>query len=162
MRKKLKSRSGLSMVEMLAAVFILALLALVLHTGLQAAMESYHGSVAASETQLLLSTLSDALSDDLRYARQVELGPDGTLRSYHSDSYGEGTTLTLGGDGQVYAHGMRLLPPGAYRNGLYLVERMAVTYQDGCFTIDLKVREAKGSIHAETQLTIRCLNEVTP
>ena len=165
MRKKLSSGSGLTLVEMLAAVVILILLGLLLNTGLQMAMSTYRAIVAQSEVELLLSTAVDALADDLRYARDVS-GSGGSF-TYTSDSFGANTDLTLD-NGQIMANGMRVLPSGAYGlNGAYQVKATGaagiVTWDEtgGTFTIELRVETTDGKISAETPadgVIIRCLN----
>lgn len=164
MRKKLRDEQGLTLVEMLCAVAILMLLGLMMNTGMQMAVRSYQDVVAQSEVQLLLSTLSDALADDLRYARDVETAADGTLLSYSSDSYNSGgqAKLEIGGNGQVVAGGKRVLPDGAYGNGAYKVQEMSISYQTQAggsfFTVGLKVGQAEGGISAEVEFTVRCLS----
>lgn len=158
MKKKLACNDGLTLVELLAAVIILILLGLMLNTGLQMALKSYHDLTAEAELQLLLSTISDALADDLRYAREIR--EEGGELIYRSDFYGEGGTgasLSLDG-GQIFVNGKRLLPPGAYRNGAYAVQALTVSYDGSCFTADLTVGEAEGTLSAEAQFTVRCLN----
>lgn len=162
MRRKLAGHEGLTLVELLAAVVILILLGLILNAGLRMAMTSYRAMIAQSETELLLSTLADILADDLRYAEDVA-AREGMLDSYFSDSYGEGTRLRLE-NGKVYADGggnsgLRVLPDGAYGlNGRYEVDAMEIGYADRVFTLKLSVKEKDGDIHAETELTVRCLN----
>lgn len=172
MRKKLNSESGLTLVEMLAAVVILILLGLLLNTGLQMAMSTYRTIVAQSEVELLLSTAVDAISDDLRYARDVaEDGADGF--TYTSDSFGADTALDLNSDGQIVAkvgeEEKRLLSTGAYGlNGAYQVKKTAddteiVNWDEaaGTFTIKLRVQTKDGKIGVETPaegVTVRCLN----
>ena len=68
MRKKLKDTSGLTMVEMLCAVLILILLVLMINTGIHMAIRNYYSLTSESETDLLLSSLTDSLADKLRYA----------------------------------------------------------------------------------------------
>ena len=67
-RKKLKDIGGLTMVEMLCAVIILVLLVLMMNTGMHMAVRNYYSLTSESETELLLSSLTDALADKLRYA----------------------------------------------------------------------------------------------
>lgn len=157
MRRKLKKQAGLTLVEMLCAVVILILLGLMLNTGMQMAVRSYRELIADSETQLLLSTLADALSDDLRYAQEIETDLNGNLISYQ-DASGGVVSLTIGPDGQARAGGKRVLPPGAYGKGAYVVKTMDISFAEGCFTVLLEVGEEAGSISAETTLTVRCLN----
>ena len=86
LKQILKNQSGFMLVEMLCAVLVLGILGLLLNSGMMMAMRNYHELTAASEVQVLLSTLADALIDDLRYARDVQVVGD-DLQSYASDSY---------------------------------------------------------------------------
>lgn len=163
MREKLRSEQGLTLVELLCTVVILMLLGLMLNTGMQLAMRSYQDMTAQSEAQMLLSTLSDALADDLRYARDVDTEADGKLKSYSSDSYGR-ASLTID-SGQVKANGKRVLPAGAYGNGTYGVALrddgtydFDVTYNNGFFKVKLRVAQMNGTVSAGTEFTVRCLN----
>lgn len=155
--KKIHDDKGFTLVEMLAAALLLVLLCLMLSTGLNMALKSYRTMRAESETQVLLSTLTDALADDLRFARYVKADEDGKLISYDSDSYNKNAKLTLS-EGQLLANNMRVLPPGAYGNGAYVVDKLDIKYTDGVFTIDLTVKEAGGDISASAQTQVRCLN----
>lgn len=159
MRRKLGEESGLTLVEMLAAVVVLILLGLMLNTGMQLAVRSYRTMIAHSEVQLLLSTLADALGDDLRYAQEVETDAGGKLTAYQ-DASGDTVSLVIGPDGQVYAGEKRILPPGAYGRGAYAVKTMDISFAeaDSCFTVELKVGQKTGEISDERTFTVRCLN----
>lgn len=159
MKRKLADDRGLTLVESLCTVVILILLGLMLNTGLNLAVKTYHDVTAGSETQLLLSTAVAALSDELRYARSVQVDGD-RLKSYNSTSYGDNVTITYD-TGQIFVGGMRLLPAGAYRNGLYEVTQLDIKYTAPYFTVSLKVAEAGGTISAETTVTVRCLDGET-
>lgn len=160
MREKLRSEEGLTLVELLCTVAILVLLGLMLNTGLQMAMRSYQDMTAQSEVQMLLSTLSDALADDLRYATNVDADAAGNLNSYSSASYGRASLEIDPSSGQVLANGKRVLPGGAYGNGAYKVTKMDITYKadKSLFTIELQVAQKEGTVSAETEFTVRCLN----
>ena len=140
MRKKLNSESGLTLVEMLCATVILVLLTLLLGTGTLMAMNTYETIAAQNEVELLLSTAVDALTDELRYARDVTARPAAqgeTNFMYTSGSYGHETVLKWGNstgdsahqlmaessesrsatkdDGSlIYPDGLRVLSTGAY------------------------------------------------
>lgn len=165
MRKKLNSQSGLTLVELLAATVVLMLLGLMLNTGLQTALSTYRAITAQSELELLLSTAVDALADDLRYARDVS--GTGTNFTYTSDSFGEGTKLTVDDDGQIKANGKRVLSTGAYGlNEAYKVkEDMEISYEDSRFTIRLTVATKDDRLSAKTPdegVVVRCLNPDKP
>lgn len=168
MRKKLKDSGGLTMIEMLCAVVILVLLCLMMGTGMQMALKSYHTLTAESETQLLLSSLTDALADKLRYCVVTVDSTD----TYKGCSIGEVDVE----NGRVTVDGKELLPDGAYGTGRweYVVEKVKekdgsdflrpAKYDGGKFTVNFKVVwKADGRISAQTPengLIIRCLNPV--
>ena len=180
MRKKLSSADGLTLVEMLCAVVVLILLGLILNAGFQMAVRSYRIIVAQSEAELLLSTAVNALSDDLRYARDVAVDGGGKLDTYLSDSFGAGTTLKIDpATGHILANGKQLLPPGrtlagggaaggAYKGNAYkAVEPMDITYSEasGIFTVKLKIVWTEDEdVGAEAEFSVRSLNhkEETP
>lgn len=159
MKKKLRGQKGVTLVEMLAAVAVLSLLGVMLQTGLQLALKSYHTMTAEAETQLLLSTVSDAIADELRYARDIR-NENGAFKDYTSVSYGRRTALRVT-DGQLIAspagNDKRVISTGAYGNGVYSIEEMEITYVAPIFHIHVKVSEA-GGISAETDFSVRCLN----
>lgn len=159
LRQKLKSRRGLTLVEMVAAAGVLALLGLMLQTGLFMAQDSYNKITGESESQLLLSTLTDLLSNELRYARDVVTGEDGRLQHYTSVNYGRNTTLSLNENGQLEANDRQMLSGGAYGNGAYRIETWSIVYDDATkvFTAHLKVT-GHYSISNETEFSVRCLN----
>ena len=160
LRQKLRNSRGLTLVEMTAAAAILILLALILHTGLIMAQNSYTKMTSESESQLLLSTLTDLLAHELRYARDVETGADGILSNYTSVNYGRHTTLSLNAETkQLEASGRQMLSSGAYGNGAYQIKTCSITYTEdtGLFYVKLKVA-GPSSIANETEFSVRCLN----
>lgn len=165
---RMRDSRGFTLVEMLCAVVILILLGLLINTGLNLAMRSYRDVTAQSEAELLLSTLSDALTDELRYARDVKPQGDGSIQ-FHSHRYNyEGldyTEIRVQG-GKLYAGDYQMVPDGAYYHGAYEIPNasdpegpgLTVEYTDGLFTVELKVTQAEGTISAGTEFTVRCLN----
>lgn len=158
-RKKLRSRRGITLVEMIAATGVLALLGLMLHTGLFMAQNSYGKMMAESESQILLSTLTDLLCNELRYARDVVTTNDGTLSRYTSANFGSNTTLSVDKNGELMAKNRRVLSSGAYGNGAYCVDTWNITYdEDGrVFQVYLMVT-GPHSTSNETSFSVRCLN----
>lgn len=159
LKQKLKSNRGLTLVEMVATTGVLALLALMLHTGLLMAQNSYNKMMGEAESQLLLSTLSNLLSNELRYARDVEVYDDGTLNRYMSVNYGRNTMLSLNEDAQLEANYQLMLSSGAYGNGAYRITDWRISYveESGVFTVRLEVT-GSNSISNEIEFSVRCLN----
>lgn len=159
LRQKLKNSRGFTLVEMAAAAGVLALLGLMLHTGLFMAQDSYIKMTGEAESQLLVSTLSDLLSNELRYARDVVTGEGGNLERYTSVNYGRNTILSLNENAQLEANNRQMLSGGAYGNGAYRIETWSIVYDETTklFTVQLKVT-GRDSISHETEFSVRCLN----
>lgn len=186
MRKKLKDNGGLTLVEMLCAVAILVLLCLMMNTGIGMAVKTYRDITAESEAELLVSTLSDALADKLRYAVVTEKTNAGATeyttfisKENTIDTYGNVSAVTLEA-GQVKVDGKRLLPEGAYGAygmfdmayiGKYKVEQKdastpLVTYippadadDSPSFKVAFKITSAENNgITKTAEFTVRCLN----
>lgn len=162
MKSILRSRRGTTLVELLAATAVLILFSLMVNSGMQLALQSYHRMTAEAETQLLLSTVSDVIADELRYARNIKSEADGALQTYTSDTYGVQTNILLDdGQLQVDAGGTmkRLLATGAYgTDGAYRITELSIKWEQPNFKIKIKVADKSG-IEAATELSIRCLNE---
>ena len=157
LKKRLGGRGGFTLVEMAAAAAVLSLLALILHTGLLMAQDSYNKMVGEAESQLLLSTLTDLLSNELRYARNVETDDADRLLNYTSANYGRHTSLSLDDQGQLAANGRPMLSTGAYGNGDYAIEDWSVVYDGETFQVTLVVEGRYGSAKTGS-FSVRCLN----
>lgn len=167
MRGKARDSRGFTLVEMLCATVILVLLGLLINTGLNLAVKSYRDITAQEELELLLSTLTDALTDELHYARDVVTETDGTVKQFHSHRYnysGNVYTEVRPVDGKLKAGDYQMVPDGVYSHGTYEIvtpDGWKLSYVDGLFTVELKVQQKGGGLSAGTQFTVRCLNPDT-
>jgi prepilin-type N-terminal cleavage/methylation domain-containing protein len=165
MKKKLRSQKGMTFIELVAAVMIMSLLGLMLQSGIGLAVKSYRRMTADSETQLLLSTATSALTDELRYARDIKTNEDTTLNDFTSVSFGRHTTLSVSSDGQLMvnadsgSNGKRLIATGAYGNGAYSISLCEITYDSagGIFHVRLSVSDGESG-ETDTEFDVRCLN----
>ena len=113
-REKLRSRRGLTLTELLVAMLILSLVTVGVATGISASLRVYRQATETSDAQMLTSTLSTALMDELRYARDVSGTDDPT---FTSGTFGENVSVEVL-DGLVTVGGEKLLgstacrPPG--------------------------------------------------
>ena len=69
--KKLRGRRGVTLTETLCTVLIVLLISAMLAVGVRFAVRTYRESMELSETELLCSTLTAAISDKLRYSGEV-------------------------------------------------------------------------------------------
>lgn len=139
-RRNPRSRRGMTLLESLVAVLILALLAVTILAGGRTALRIYRQSTFASESRMLTQTINDALRDVLRYTTAVSTDDTGAVTSYTCPTYsvadgclqvGTGTEA-----GQIFLDadgGTRLLTTAAY-SGLY-VQDFSVTCDGEYFTV---------------------------
>ena len=81
---KLKDKKGLTLVEMLCTVAILVLVSMVMVLGVQLGVRSYAKSVSYSEAQVLCSTLTTTISDELRYSGTLKVDGSGNVTGFFS------------------------------------------------------------------------------
>ncbi|MBQ2901237.1 MAG: type II secretion system protein [Agathobacter sp.] len=74
--KKLKSRNGFTLIEMLACVVVLLLIGGICSAGMSLATRSYNESIYESDSQMLEDTLNLYLCDILRHATSVQTEGD--------------------------------------------------------------------------------------
>ena len=85
--RKLVSKRGFTLVEMLACVVTLLLIGMIVSTGMNLATMSLRETTFESDSQMLESTLNTYIGDILRHATEVEADVDGTVKSFTNDAY---------------------------------------------------------------------------
>ena len=88
-KKKMWSRHGFSLGELLAATLILLLASQVLAQGMSFGVRMYNESLTSSHGKQLCSTLTNMIETELRYTTSVEKNADDTLKTYFSPTYGK-------------------------------------------------------------------------
>ena len=149
---KLRSRRGMTLTEVLVALLILSLVTVGVAAGVGASVRVYRQATEASDAHMLASTLSTALMDELRYARDIQA--DG---SFTSDTFGEGVSVGLN-DGYVEIGNEKLLSEAAYA-GLRVKDSITVTYAGGVFHVELTVQSGTEDRDIRTvSFAVRALN----
>lgn len=163
MRKKLRSRRGLTLAETLTALAVFSILSVALVQGTHAAWKVYRKAVISSEARTLQSTLAQALSNELRYAANIQVS--GESLTFDSDTFGERVSVQSDGGririAQNKAEGENktydLLPEKSYSSGLKA--EAAVSFAGGLFTLEITVSHPllpDGG--RKTTLTVQSLN----
>lgn len=98
--KKLKSRGGFSLAEMLVAMLILTMMSMVACMGISTAMEDRAKAITVADAQAVASTAAQALGDQIRYGRISQVEPD--YIELTSSTYGSKVQLKLE-DGKLVA-----------------------------------------------------------
>lgn len=163
---KLKNKSGLTLVEMLCCVVVMLLVSIGMVNGVSLAVRNYESSLMSSESQVLCSTLTNLVSDELRYSGPVEWDKE-PIRFY-SRTYGskcvfsqnDSNQVTLNEiqlDGTPAQRGYKLLPNRSYSFGM----RASVTLskaKDNTFSVTILVTDSKGRELAKNEFEVEKLN----
>lgn len=164
-RKKLRCKRGLTLVELLITLVLLSLMSLAIGAGTTAAMNIYIESVRHSEAAVLSSTLMQALTDELRFAQNIQ--PDST---YNSAAYGDGVKIEAKDGKLIVVSSMTdssgattsvnnpLIGSGAYTNGLSA--QVTIAYTDGVFEITLDIQKPNGVNASGDPITASVLKQV--
>ncbi|MCF2615673.1 prepilin-type N-terminal cleavage/methylation domain-containing protein [Oscillibacter valericigenes] len=163
MMHKLRSRRGMTLSEVLVALLILSLVTVGVAAGVGASVRVYRQATEASDAHMLASTLSTALMDELRYARDIQA--DG---SFTSDTFGEGSLVGVT-DGRITVGGEKLLSDAAYaglqvRNlvketeTLDLVKPVKVN-NDTVFQVAFEICNSAGTGVQQVEFSVSPLND---
>lgn len=152
-RHKLRAGRGATLSEMLVALAIVGLTALAVATGITASLRVYRDSVALSDAQTLASTLSQALMDDLRYARDIRADGSGGL-TYTSAQYGLEATVDRNEDGRLSVNGHDLVGAGAYAG---LTADVSLDWDGACVAVELSILSGTEPVRT-VNFSVRPLN----
>lgn len=169
---KNKKTAGLTLTEMLCCVVIMLLVSIGMVNGVSLAVRNYQSSLMASESQLLCSTISSLVTDELRYAGAVDWGKDPI--QFGSPSYGrcyfgqndekQVTLNTVSEAGTDTGKSYKLLPSRAYHFGMeakVTIEQVTIEPKENTpntFSVTILVSAPNGAELAKSQFDVEQLN----
>ena len=159
--KKLKSRSGMTLTELLRGIVVLLLVTSLLTVGVRFAVKTYRASMASAQAQTLCSTLTTAVTDKLRYCGNVSENGD---RIFITDvgsvvgSEDEGGVFRIE-DGEVLLGSKKLLGSKAYPEGLR-VDGFKLKYSGSTriFSVAFVVTDSAGTVLAKADFDVQKIN----
>ena len=155
---KNRAKAGLTLVEMLCTVLIVLLFSIGLVNGMSLAVRSYQQSLMSSESQVLVSTLTSIVSDELRYSGTVTPPEEeGGTVYFFSRTYGEDSAFSQNEDGQVLLKDNKLLPSKAYHYGMQANVTLTVP-RTNVFHVIIEVTDASGNSLARSEFDVDRLN----
>lgn len=163
MKKRLLDRRGFTLTEMLCTVLIVLLISALLVVGIRFAGSTYNSSMRLSEAQELCSTLTNVITDKLRFCGTVTQSEDGGLTQIFIQNVGsvegEGEAFAISEDGQVMLGETKLLASAAYPRGLRVGE-IGLDYDadTDIFSVTLRITDPKGETLAQTVFEVKRLN----
>lgn len=96
MKRKLLNSKGMTLVEVLLAVALLALFGSMAMVGTSALFRSDRDLMDFSKAAVLGSDVMKIISNEIRFGEDFEIGESGNELNYSGASYGEGCTLKIG------------------------------------------------------------------
>lgn len=155
---KNRAKAGLTLVELLCTIVIMLLVSVGMVEGVNLAVKNYKKSLLSSESQVLCSTLTNLVSDELRYSGAVYW--DQSPIAFFSRTYGDKCAFDQNADGQVTLGDEKLLPSKAYHLGM----KASVTLEkkqddrDDLFTVTIVVTDSSGAELAKNEFDVEKLN----
>lgn len=163
MVSKLRSRRALTLIEMIATVSVLMIIAASLAIAVPSTLTAFREVTASSEAGVLASALTTAVTDELRWATDVVAGADSELDTYTGKSCGAMSRLSsdAGRINVVAANGREygLLSEKAYTSGL--TARAQVLWEDGIFNVAITVRDSRDRERFSTTFSVLPVNIAT-
>lgn len=159
LKRKLRSRAGMTLTELLAAMAVLALLGTAIGAGTSAATRVYRQSTTFSEAAVLASTLTEAIADELRYATGLPETDTPDDPSFTSQTYGKGVSITNGIDddaGHLMIGSHALVGSRTYTSGLTAV--VDIEWKDKAFDVTLTINDASAVKQKEAKFSIAPIN----
>ncbi|MDO5111468.1 MAG: type II secretion system protein [Clostridia bacterium] len=177
MKKKLRSRRGMTLMEILCAVAVMGLLTAAIAFSLPAVTSTYRNLTSGAEATVLCSTLSEAVAQELRFASNIRsasgaFASDGGAFIYDSQRFGPNVQLTLCDIDDVACVAARsakdtdivypLISVGAYTSSLEFSGENATRFvylpEKKLFYVALTVYNAQTQSHVWNEFYVRPLN----
>ena len=157
--KKLKSKKGFTLVEMMACVLTMTMIGLICTLGLNMATRSYNESLFESGSQMLESMVDTSLGDVLRYSYDVTVDGSNNVTGLSNATFDvTHGTVKLNAEGHLVlvknAAGSEVLLIGdnVYAEDMYLAD-LVITYDatnyvyTGHYTIKSKLTDQEKTIN---------------
>ena len=158
----------------MVTLLIISLLSMAIATGTAFGVRQYRKAVTRSEARILCSTLSSILEDEFTNTQHVFVDGSGNVARYDSQRHGnnisllvkdsDGTVVSSGGGGYLFAGNNELLSQAAYSKGFQnlCVESPELKYDNEAkfFTVTLTVTDFGKTQKVTTKFDVIPLNSV--
>lgn len=158
-----RRNKGFTLVEMLCTIVVMLLVSATVTVGIRLAAENYTSSITASESQVLCSTVMDAVSDELRFSKISDWGSTvkfqstrfSGLRHFDVDN-GQVVVEPETQDGDMKTE--KLLPKKSYPNGMKVELTLAGDQANHIVTVTVRINGPKGNKLIERSRDVEILN----
>ena len=158
MKRRLKSRAGFTLAEVLIVIVIMSLITAAGATVTGTLLGERLGMIRAADAEILGSDVLQALANELRFGKNIEVGTDNASVTLDSATYGIGAELSLK-DGKLVAEQgkIRVLNDSSY-NGLIITD-LALTRTDGQVEIHVAIGDERHDSLWDGGFTVSLLND---
>ncbi|MDO4353233.1 MAG: hypothetical protein Q4D00_08950 [Clostridia bacterium] len=155
---RISDKKGMSIVELLSAIAVMLLVTVVLVTGVRLGVKAYTKSVSMSEAQILCTTLTTAVSDELRYAGSIYIDENGKVGFFSQNVGGDsqtGSSFTSDENGYVMLGETPILSKSSYPYGIKAEVAVTMDETDKIFNAKVTVRSKKGTELSSNEFQVK-------
>lgn len=155
---RISDKKGMSIVELLSAIAVMLLVTVVLVTGVRLGVKAYTKSVSMSEAHILCTTLTTAVSDELRYAGSIYIDENGKVGFFSQNVGGDsqtGSSFTSDENGYVLLGETPILSKSSYPYGLKAEVVVTMDETDKIFNAKVTVRSKKGTELSSNEFQVK-------
>lgn len=176
--KKIINNSGMTLVELLAATLIMLLVSMGMVAGISLSNKEFITSIRQSEAQEIYSTLSNLITNELRYTTMIKYknGSNSEVESFYSVTYAIKDDITslvsLDEDDKetndygylAFGHNgsyNKILGASSYPNNLGA--KVSITYKETSklFEVELDIGTIGGSSITKKKFSVRSVNNIS-
>lgn len=171
------NNSGMTLSEMLVATILVVLVSMGLATGVALSNKEFIYSIRQSEAQEIYSTLSNLLTNELRYTTQVEYKNSNEVKSFYSLTYAIENSLSevvvIDEDDKVVTNDYgyialgnnstfnKILGASSYPNNLGAKVSIKYNETSKLFTVNLDIGVIGGNSIINKSFNVRSINNIT-
>ena len=160
--KNCRANTGFQSWSCFLQLIVMLLVTATLVIGVRLGVKAYVESVSMSEAQILCSTLTTTISDELRYADTIKVADDGKI-TFFSKNFGgtgsEGISFSLNENGQILLGNRAILSKRAYPYELRAAMDLKYDQQSRIFSVNLKImRASRAAVLAEDTFEVKAIN----
>lgn len=151
---RITDKKGMSIIELLSAIIVIILVTAVLVTGVRLGVKAYTKSVSMSEAQILCTTLTTVVSDELRYTGTINTDSNGKVINFFIHGKGLGS-FGQDAEGRVTIGGEPVLSKSSYPYGLRAEVNVAMDETQKIFNAEVKVRSKNNIVLADNEFQVK-------
>lgn len=161
--RRLRSQSGLTLVELLITMFLIAIAGAIITATVTQASRQFRQRSQDSDAQLLCSSLSLFVQNELTYAGDISGSGESLTFTDHALNLGKGCAFVINADGRLvvtYAGGKtyEAVGGGAYKGSKQLRAEQEIAYAGGKASVKISVYgkvDGADALLAENEFSVR-------